>query len=337
MSLALWHWHIEVSSKCTLHCPRCARTEVPETLVNTELDLEFFKNNFTPEFIAEHVEKITFCGDDGDPIYAHDLIPIIQYFKSHKDIAIVIVTNGSYKKESWWQELAESLTETDHVHFSLDGYDQKSNEQYRKNSDFESIMLGVKTLRANSNCYMTWDCIGFRFNENKLGQMKSMARQLGFDQFQLTLSTKFGSKYSHYGNDDSLEPTNKSLISSSHRFERRIFNLSGRQLEEKYLETNNRLYETVRNIGDIKPICHIGNKGLFINSRGDFYPCCWVANRYGHNQHWLNLGSKYNLKQTNLATVVTDEFWKNEFTKNSYECTTKCSAKYVNKIYATEW
>lgn len=337
MSLALWHWHIEVSSKCTLHCPRCARTEVPESLINTELDLEFFKNNFTPEFIKQHVEKITFCGDDGDPIYAHDLIPIIQYFKTNKNISIVIVTNGSYKKESWWLELAKSLNENDHIHFSLDGYDQYSNEQYRKNSDFESIILGIKTLRNNSNCFMTWDCIGFKFNEHKIDYMKNMAKELGFDQFQLTLSTKFGSKYDHYGNDDTLEPNNKDLISSSHRFERKIYNLSGRTLIEQYLKTNNELFEKVKDIDNIKPICHIGNKGLFINSQGDFYPCCWVANRYSHNKHWSSLGKKYNLKKTNLSTVVADSFWNSDFTKNSYECSTKCQSKYVDKIYATEW
>ena len=49
--LATWHWHIEISSKCTLKCPRCARQEVPDGLVNTELSLEFFERNFTKEFI----------------------------------------------------------------------------------------------------------------------------------------------------------------------------------------------------------------------------------------------------------------------------------------------
>ena len=44
MTLATWHFHIEISSKCTLRCPRCTRQEVPDSLVNTELDLEFFKD-----------------------------------------------------------------------------------------------------------------------------------------------------------------------------------------------------------------------------------------------------------------------------------------------------
>jgi MoaA/NifB/PqqE/SkfB family radical SAM enzyme len=337
MSLALWHWHIEISSKCTLQCPRCARTEVPDTLVNTELDLNFFKRNFTPEFIARHLEKVTFCGDDGDPIYAHDLITVIRYLKSIKNISIVIVTNGSYKKESWWKELGRALEDNDHVHFSLDGWDQTSNEIYRKNSDWESIMLGVKTLRANSKCFMSWDAIAFKFNENKLDYMRNMATMYGFDKFQITLSTKFGSKYKHYGSDDLLEPINKNLISSTHRFERQIYNLSNRILNEKYLLTNNSLFESVEPIDNIKPICHIGNKGLFINSQGDFYPCCWVANRYSHNNIWSSLGKKYNLHNNKLSDVVTDSFWKKDFLKDSYECLTKCLSNHVDKNYATEW
>lgn len=146
--LATWHWHIEISSKCTLKCPRCARQEVPDGLVNTELSLEFFERNFTKEFILNNVEKISFCGDDGDPIYAHDLIPIVRHFKQYKDVEIVIVTNGSYKKESWWSELGSLLTEKDSVHFSIDGYDNNSNNLYRVNSDYESIITGLKTLRT---------------------------------------------------------------------------------------------------------------------------------------------------------------------------------------------
>ena len=51
MKLATWHWHIEISSKCTLKCSRCAREEVPDTLVNTELRLDFFEKNFTADYL----------------------------------------------------------------------------------------------------------------------------------------------------------------------------------------------------------------------------------------------------------------------------------------------
>ena len=132
MSLSTWHWHIEISSKCTLACPRCARQEVPDGLINTELDLAFFQRNFTPEFIKSDVEKITFCGDDGDPIYAHDLIPVIRYIKSVKPVEIVIITNGSYKKFDWWKDLGNALTGIDSVHFSIDGIDKIRKDELTK-------------------------------------------------------------------------------------------------------------------------------------------------------------------------------------------------------------
>ena len=75
----LEHWHIETCSKCSLKCPRCSRQEVPQGLVNTDLSLEWFKNNFTGKLLTE-VKKLTFCGDDGDPIYAKDLLAILKWF-----------------------------------------------------------------------------------------------------------------------------------------------------------------------------------------------------------------------------------------------------------------
>lgn len=337
MSLAVWHWHIEISSKCTLQCPRCARTEVPDTLVNTELDLDFFKNSFDPFFIKKFVEKITFCGDDGDPIYAHDLIEVIKYFKSNNpNISIVIVTNGSYKSTEWWKDLALQLTDIDQVHFSIDGYDQESNNQYRKNSDWDSIIEGVKTLREYSNVFMSWDAIAFKFNEEFLNDMISLAKQYKFDQFQLTKSTKFGSKYEHYGTNDIYEPSSK-FISSSHRFEREITNLSGKTVKEPWLPTNRKLYYQTDTINDIKPMCFIGSKGLYINSKGEFYPCCWVANRYNHNSEWFKLGKNFNLKENKLMDILGNSLWETDFTNISHECRMKCDRSVVNKNYATEW
>ena len=336
MKLATWHFHIEISSKCTLRCPRCARSEVPDTLVNTELNLAFFKKNFTPEFIIDNVEKITLCGDDGDPIYAHDLISMIEYFKSIKPVKFVIVTNGSYKKTDWWENLAQTLTSDDHIHFSLDGWDQSSNEKYRVNSDWSSIIQGIQTLRAHSDVYMTWDAIAFEFNQDHLSDMKLLAHQLGFDQFQLTLSTKFNKVYDVYPSNDWLQPRNE-LISSNYRFQRIFTKLSNRKESETGIATNQILYNTARSYNDVVPLCSIGNKGLFINSQGHLFPCCWVANRYQHNQHWLDLGRTFDLNKISLQQALDDDQWQDEKIFHRVECRTKCNISLVDQNYATQW
>ena len=335
--LATWHFHIEISSKCTLRCPRCARQEVPNGLVNTELDLEFFKRNFTPEFVLANVEKITFCGDDGDPIYAHDLIPVIQYIKSIRPVEIVIVTNGSHKKTKWWCELGSVLDSGDTVHFSIDGWDNVSNNMYRVNSDFESIMDGISALRGSSDCQLIWAAIAFQFNEDRLDSMKHLAKQLDIDVFQLTKSTKFGSIYPSYGIDDPLQPSEK-FVSKSHRFEREISELTYRGSWTPIHNKNIELYSKTKNRNGVVPLCEIGNKGLYIDARGRLFPCCWVANRYNHNSEWQHLAENFNLNTKNLTNVLADPFWNNEFqTFKWQECQSKCSSSLVDKNYATTW
>ena len=335
--LATWHFHIEISSKCTLRCPRCARQEVPDGLVNTELDLEFFQRNFTPEFVLNNVEKITFCGDDGDPIYAHALIAVIQYIKSIKHVEIVIVTNGSHKKPEWWTQLGFVLDSSDTVHFSIDGWDDASNNLYRVNSDFASIINGISALRGTSDCQIVWAAIAFRFNEDRLNSMKDLAKQLDIDIFQLTKSTKFGSIYPSYGTDDPLQPSVK-FVSTSHRFEREISELTYRGSWTPTHSKNIELYNQTPSRNGVTPLCKIGNKGLYIDSRGRLFPCCWVANRYNHNSQWQQLAENFNLNTKTLTNVLADPFWNGEFqTFKWQECQSKCSSSLVDKNYATSW
>ena len=335
--LATWHFHIEISSKCTLRCSRCARQEVPESLINTELDLDFFKRNFTTEFVLANVEKITFCGDDGDPIYAHDLIPVIKYLKSIKPVEIVIVTNGSHKKSSWWIQLAQLLDSNDSVHFSIDGYDDASNNLYRVNSDYQSIIAGIEALRHNSRCKIVWAAIAFKFNEEHLDFMQEFAKKLGVDRFQITKSTKFGSVYPAYGVDDPLQPSVK-YVSSSHRFEREITVLTDVGTQAPISFTNLKLFNQTKSRKGITPLCEIGNKGLYIDARGRLFPCCWVANRYNHNSDWQQLANNFDLNTRTLADTIEDPFWRTEFqTFKWQECQTKCKSLIVDEKYATSW
>ena len=337
MTLATWHFHIEISSKCTLRCPRCSRQEVPDGLVNTELDLEFFKRNFTPEFVRANVEKITFCGDDGDPIYAHDLIPVIQYIKSIKPVEIVIVTNGSHKKVSWWNDLGQCLGKQDSVHFSIDGYDNASNNLYRVNSDYDSIVAGLTALRAASQCQIVWAAIAFKFNEHHIDTMKKVAKQLGVDRVQLTKSTKFGSVYPSYGVDDPLEPSVK-FVSGTHRFEREVVALSDAGEWQEIPLTNLKLFNQTKSRNGITPLCEIGNKGLYIDARGRLFPCCWVANRYNHNLDWQQIANNFNLNTRTLEDSIIDPFWTTELqTFRWQECQSKCKSSVVDEKYATTW
>ena len=134
MQLALDHWHIEPSSICTLACPRCPRAEVPETLLNRQLDLQFFVNQIGADMIKK-IKRITFCGNDGDPIYCKQFLDICNWIKTvNPNMQLLIVTNGSYKKSSWWQKIAEILF------FSISDMFTKNGETERERENIKSTL-----------------------------------------------------------------------------------------------------------------------------------------------------------------------------------------------------
>jgi len=332
----LEHWHIELCSKCSLKCPRCSRQEVPQGLTNTELTLDWFQTNFSHELLKE-IKKITLCGDDGDPIYAKDILPIIRYVKSQNyKTQFVIVTNGSYKTEKWWNELFETLNHNDHIHFSIDGWDNQSNNMYRINSDWNSIMTAVD-VASNHSVYKTWATIAFKFNEDKIQHIKSIAKQKNFDVFQLTLSSKFGSVYATYPKDDFLEPSKKFVAQG--RFIREMHNLSDRQWDDSVRSIHQQRYhEMSKSQQDIKALCAVGNKGLYVNAQGRFFPCCWTGLRYQHNDGLFN---EVNHNQ-NLLDVINDPSWFNlfesfELDSCPQECKEKCSAQKFTLEHAINW
>jgi len=329
----LQHWHIELCSKCSLKCPRCSRQEVPQGLTNKDLSLQWFKDNFTGKLLTD-VKKLTFCGDDGDPIYAKDLLKILSWFREkNSNVQFVIVTNGSYKTKAWWEELDGILNAKDHIHFSLDGWDQESNNIYRVNCDWESIMMGVNTLR-NTKAFKTWAAIAFKFNEDKIDHMKDSAKKLNFDNFQLTLSTKFNKNYPSYPINDTLQPSDRYIATG--RFTRSKTALTGKKWVDECLEIHTKKFYNVNTEKkSIIPLCMIGNKGLYINAKGEFKPCCWTGLRYEHNKNifaYIDFNEK-------LTTVLDNNKWSEFFSDMSSvkECGEKCSVKKWTLEHATNW
>ena len=146
--------HIEISSRCILKCPRCPRTELSTELkdvLNQDYSLAEFCTIFPPEILKD-IKSILFCGDKGDPIYARNFLGIVEYIKEHNPtLAINITTNGSYKSEDWWTNLGQALSPRDRITFSIDGWDHESNNMYRVNSEWSSIIKGLQTLSKIEN------------------------------------------------------------------------------------------------------------------------------------------------------------------------------------------
>jgi MoaA/NifB/PqqE/SkfB family radical SAM enzyme len=310
--------HIELSSKCTLKCPRCPRTELKPELLNREISLLEFQRAFTADLLSE-IDEITFCGDIGDPIYARDFLDIIRYIKASRfDTHLVIVTNGSYKDSSWWIELGEMLNNDDTVTFSVDGWDQRSNERYRVNSNFESIINGAKALRANSNCIMNWSAIYFSFNEKEMGHIQHLAESLGFDTFNSVQSTKFDGQYLINGTDP-LKP-------STHYVTQGTYHVARIPLSERRVNT----YRWAGRMRHPWAKCMNDEKEMFINVDGLVFPCPWFNSGYIYNDFVEKYRDQISIKTRTLKEILADPLWEELYTRFEIAPLDICKLKCKN-------
>ena len=82
----------------------------------------------------------------------------------------------------------------------------------------------------------------------------------------------------------------------------------------------------------------IGNKGLYLNAEGKFYPCCWTGLRYDHNK---NIFDYIDTSRT-LGEVMDDAMWKKLFLDMPFgdapqECGEKCNSNKWSIEHATSW
>jgi MoaA/NifB/PqqE/SkfB family radical SAM enzyme len=287
--------HIELSSKCVLKCPRCPRTELKLDRLNQEMTLTDFESGF-PVDVLNQIELFIFCGDIGDPIYATEFLEIVEYIKQNSQARIKIVTNGSYKKATWWQQLGQQLDHNDQVTFSVDGWDNASNNLYRVNSDFDSIVEGITSLRGASECLIQWSMIYFSFNQERVREVQALAKSLGCNRFQTVKSSKFDGRYLS-NNTDLLKPAD-SLVASTLVYELNVSQLNDTRYIPIVPLTPTRPHAWAK--------CLNYKKDLFIGIDGLVIPCPWFNNGYQHNAFVEQHQDQLSIRNRSFFDIVND-------------------------------
>lgn len=278
-------FHIEPTNICTLQCAGCARTRFieqwPQHWKNHSLDinklLKFIDIDLTDK-------RITLCGNYGDPIYHPDFIDLVTGLKS-RGAVISITTNGSYKKQQWWEDLVDILSPRDTVIFSVDGLPTNFT-QYRVNADWESILVGMQVVSA-ALCNSVWKYIPFAFNQDNITEANTLSNQIGIKSFQVELSDRFDEQ------TDSLRP-DTTLLGS-------------RYLAQINWRSNN-------TDSAIDPKCNQGNSH-FITADGYYSPCCFLADhRFYYKTPFGKNRSQYDISKHTLSEILqqpqTVEFYQ---------------------------
>ena len=297
-------FHIEPTSKCTLECPLCDRTWFYET----------FKKRNLHEINIDHIVKfvgvnaeVSMCGNNGDPIYHSKFLELCQKFKDN-NCRLSISTNGSAKTETWWQKLKSILNNDDCIIFALDGLED-TNHLYRKNAKWDSIMTAVKILK-DSDFKMIWQFIPFKHNQHQIYDASNLSKELGFDEFKLLPSDRW------LGNKE-LMP-DKEYIDNYHEHQKAV-------LIDKNYESG------------MEPNClknELPSNNLYIDSEGDFYPCCWMGTyRYRYKSVFSPKQKQFNIKDNTLSQILEKNNIKDffdstkQFTSAHECCKIQCGVK----------
>ena len=277
--------HIEPTNICTLKCSGCARTRFidqwPQHWKNHSLDigsvLQFLDINLTSK-------QVYLCGNNGDPIYHPEFIDFVQRFKQ-RGANLSIITNGSYKKKEWWEELVSHLTSNDTITFSVDGTPENFTH-YRVNADWESIQTGMKAV-VNSTCNSVWKYIPFAFNQADIEQIEQLSQDIGIDQFLVEFSDRFDEQTQELIPDTSL--------------------IGSRYTAQATWKSNNSGLK-------VNPRCHNG-KDHFITAEGYYSPCCFLADhRFYYKTPFGKDKKQYDIRQYTLTEILqqpqTVEFYQ---------------------------
>ena len=119
-----------------------------------------------------------------DPIYSGVFIDQLKYLNTlDRRPSVNISTNGSGRNKLWWEKLSALIKHNDRVEFAIDGLED-TNHLYRVNSKWNTIMLGVKTLRENFVGNMWWRYVIFEHNFHQIVEARDLAHRLGFNSFR---------------------------------------------------------------------------------------------------------------------------------------------------------
>jgi MoaA/NifB/PqqE/SkfB family radical SAM enzyme len=281
-------FNIEITNRCTLACPECARTGNPWVRANlTDLPVEVLERVFARErarrFEGLHVNL---CGAHGDCIYHRDFHRVLRHLK-RVGLKVGIETNGSFRKLDWWAETCAILGDDDTINFSVDGL-ADTNHIYRVNARWDDIEAAMRYCAPR--VHTSWKFIVFRHNEHQVDEARELAESIGVRQITFKKSARFSA-------DDSLAPENDEFIGVVARNRQAIQKLRAAGAPDEVFDQQ----------VHIRPKCQYG-ANLAITALGYFYPC--TSCESGDTSTWFHRNrDAFDLRVHDIEAILASPSW----------------------------
>jgi MoaA/NifB/PqqE/SkfB family radical SAM enzyme len=253
--------HVELTSRCNAACPQCGRFagagEVNEALPLTELTLADIVAMFPVEFLRQ-LEVAYLCGNYGDAMVARDTLRVLRHLREvQPTISLALHTNGSGQTGQFWRELAGLGVS---VVFAIDGL-ADTNPIYRRNTSWSRIMESVDAFLGAGGRGI-WAFIAFSHNEHQIEEAEALSRRLGFAEFRLKRTTRFGQR---------------AKVPVLDRDGHRLYDLSPPRAATLQATPPTEEWREIA--------CQaVKKRELYVSAEGLIFPCCFTAHVYGRSQ-----------------------------------------------------
>ena len=282
-------FNMEITNRCTLACPRCARTDNNWVKANlSDISVEVLEHIF-PIDKRDSFEglRVNLCGTYGDCIYHRRFHDVLSYLKK-VGIGVSVETNASHRKLDWWRRTCEILTDEDMITFSVDGLED-SNHIYRVNARWQDIEKAMRYCAERVT--VDWKFIVFRHNEHQLDEARKLAKDIGVRRLTFKKSGRFGQS-------DPMTPKNSEYVGVVTRNRREIEKLMQRGVDEAEFD------QKVK----IAPKCRFG-KDLSVTAHGYFFPCS-PAEPAGPSGWFYDNLEHFDLRKHSIEEILASNKWR---------------------------
>jgi MoaA/NifB/PqqE/SkfB family radical SAM enzyme len=142
----------------------------------------------------------------GEPFIHPGFLDMVAYAES-KGIYTITSTNGHFLNDVNVEKILNS--KLSRIIISIDGADQETYEQYRKEGQLKTVLEGTRRLvKAKKMANLNFPHIIFQYlvvkpNEHQVDEVKRIAKEIGVDEIRFKTAQLYD-----YKNGNDLMPTN---------------------------------------------------------------------------------------------------------------------------------
>lgn len=320
--------HVEITNKCNAACPMCDRNIFGSNIKSGRGLDEWSVKDIDAVFNDElpNLDCVFFCGTHGDPLVAKNLYYAVKSAKN-KGLKIEIFTNGGLRSKEWWFSFLDLLDENDRISFGIDGIE--TNHLYRRNTKIKNVLRNLD-LVCKSKAKTKWDFLAFKHNEHEINRCKKLASEYGVDEFRIRRTARFD-------NFDPFPVLDKEGNIEYYLEQPNSENLRHPEMDRmkllapdidikdayKYLININSFEVTGSNLSNFDnyeiSCLYQKNKRIYVNSRLEVFPCCYISDHYETFKKHSNEELKYPIDKLTLRKKSWNEILHHSFFASDLE------------------